>query len=146
MRLIKIERDGTAYRASQVYRNRNLRSVFTSPVCLGDYIYGFDDANLVCIDLRNGKRQWREDGFGKGSLMLADGHLIIHGDEGALALAAADPGAYRERGRFEPSRQRMSWTMPTVAGGRLYVRDWLRSDGTRRESTRVVCYDLKKMP
>ena len=132
--LIKIEADGTGFRASQVYKNLNLRTVFSSCVCRDDFIYGFDDVNLVCLDLRSGKKKWKEYGFGRGSLALADGHLIILSDQGTLALAAADPQEYREVSRFQHSDQRSTWTVPVIADGRLYVRDW----------TRVVCYELKK--
>ena len=45
-----------------------MRSVFASCVCRDDSIYGFDDVNLACLDLRTGKRTWKENGFGKGSL------------------------------------------------------------------------------
>lgn len=136
--LIKIERDGDGdrFRAGLVYKNLNMRTVFSSCVQSGDYIYGFDDISLACLDLRTGQRQWKERGFDKGSLTLADGHLIVLGADGTLALAAADPNQYRELGRFEHSRQFSSWTVPVVAGGRLYVRD----------RTRLVCYDLKKSP
>jgi outer membrane protein assembly factor BamB len=133
--LIKIEKDGEAFRATQVYRNLNLRTVFSSCVAIGDYVYGFDDVNLACIDVRNGKRQWKKFGFGKGSVVLADGHLIILGDDGTLAMAAADPREYREVARYQPpDAQLSSWTVPVLAGGRLYVRD-------RKQ---LVCYDLKK--
>ncbi len=134
--LLKIVPDGEACRAELVYKNRSLRTVFSSAVREGDYLYGFDDTNLACIDLRRGKRMWSERGFGKGSLTLADGMLIILGEHGTLALAAADPHEYRERSRFEHSEQIGSWTVPVVAGGRLYVRD----------KNRVVCYDIKKSP
>jgi outer membrane protein assembly factor BamB len=134
--LIKIERDGDGFAARPVYRNLNMRSVFSSPVVNGDFLYGFDDINLACLDVRTGKRKWKEHGFGKGSVLLADGHLIMLGDDGTLAMAAADPSGYQEEGRFQHSDQRASWTVPTLAGGRLYVRDFAH----------VVCYDLKKSP
>ena len=131
--LVKIEADGARCRATQVYRNLNMRSVFSSPVCVGDFVYGFDDVNLTCIDVRNGKRKWKEFGFDKGSLTAADGRLIVLGAEGTLALVAAEPDAYHELGRFQHS-DKLCWTAPSVAAGRLYVRN-------RRQ---VVCYGLKK--
>jgi outer membrane protein assembly factor BamB len=131
--LLKIEAEGTGLKASQVYRNLNMRSVFSSAVCLGDYVYGFDDVNLVCLDVRNGQRKWKEYGFGKGALIAADGRLIVLGAEGMLALVAAEPDAFRELSRFQHADERC-WTVPAVAGGRLYVRN----------RKRLVCYDLKK--
>jgi outer membrane protein assembly factor BamB len=134
--LVKIERDDNGFRASQVYKNLKLGTLFSSCVCQGDFIYGFNDVNLVCLDLRSGQRQWMQGGFDKGSLTLADGRLIILGADGTLAMAAADPKEYRELSRFQHSNYRPSWTVPVLAGGRLYVRD----------HKRLVCYDLRKSP
>jgi outer membrane protein assembly factor BamB len=131
--LLKIEPDGSGCKATQVYRNLNMRAVFSSPVCVGDYVYGFDDVNLVCLDVRIGKRHWKEFGFDKGSLIAADGRLIVLGAEGTLAIVAAEPEAYREIARFAHADERC-WTAPSLADGKLYVRN----------RTRVVCYDVKR--
>lgn len=134
--LFKIEPDGEGCRVSQVYRNNNMGTIFSSCVRQGDYLYGFDEITPKCIDLRSGAVQWawKKAGFGKGALTLADGHLIILGDQGILALAVADPQKYREVARFEHSDQPSSWTVPVFTDGRLYVRD----------KSRIVCYDVRK--
>ena len=134
--LIKIEKDGDRFRTAQVYHNRNLTSTFATSVRWGDYLYGFDDVFLTCLDWRTGKRQWKERGFGKGSVTIADGRLIILSDDGELALAETNPDEYQEISRFRHSKQPSSWSVPVVANGRLYVRDL----------SRMVCYDLKKSP
>jgi outer membrane protein assembly factor BamB len=131
--LFKIQADGERCQAAQVYRNLNMRSVFSSPVCLGDFVYGFDDVNLTCLDVRNGKRKWKQFGFDKGSLIAADGRLIVLGANGTLALVAAEPQEYHELGQFQHAEVRC-WTAPSLAEGRLYVRN-------RRQ---IVCYNLKK--
>jgi outer membrane protein assembly factor BamB len=132
--LIHVEAEDDGYRASQVYKTRGMRTVFSSCVRQGDFLYGFDDTNLACLELRTGKRKWEERGFGKGSVALADGKLIILGERGTLALALTDPEEYCEVSRFQHSEQPSSWTVPVIAGSRLYVRD----------RSRLVCYDLKK--
>jgi len=134
--LIKIAAHASGLHPEPVYKNRSLRTVFSSCVRQGEFLYGFDDTNLVCVELRTGKTRWKERGFGKGSVTLADGHLILLGDEGTLALAAADPEKYREVARFQHSEQPSSWTVPVFVGGRLFVRD----------KKRLVCYDVKKLP
>jgi outer membrane protein assembly factor BamB len=134
--LLKIEPDGDRQRASQVYKNANMQTIFSSCVRHGDFLYGFDDSNLKCLELRSGRMKWKKHGFGKGTLSLADGHLIVFGDSGTLAVVAADPEQYREVARFEHSDQPSSWTVPVFAGGRLYVRD----------KTKLVCYDVRKSP
>ena len=55
-------------------------------------------------------------------MIAADGMLIVLSDQGTLALADADPGAYHERGRFNPLTGK-TWTSPSLSGGRLYLRD-----------------------
>ena len=60
--------------------------------------------------------------LGHGSLTYADGHLIVLGDRGTLALVEAKSDAYRERSRTQVFDTK-TWTVPTFVGGRLYLRD-----------------------
>lgn len=122
--VLKIAKDGGVWTAGLVYKNRKLRSHFSTPIRWKDHVYGFDDANLVCLDFRTGEVRWKERGFGKGSLLIADGLLIVYGESGEVALAEASPEAYRERSRFRFSTQGAScWSVPALAEGRLYLRD-----------------------
>ena len=61
-----------------------MRTTFSTCVRHGEYAYGFDDVNLKCLDLRTGKATWKEYGFDKGSLTIADGRLIILSANGTL--------------------------------------------------------------
>lgn len=104
-----------------VWRNREMKNQFSSSLFYEGYLYGFDNSVLECIDATTGERMWRTRGFGHGSLLYADGHLVILGDGGDLALAEATPAAYREVARTRPFTAR-TWTMPSLADGILYVR------------------------
>ena len=53
---------------------------------------------------------------------VADGHLVVLGDEGTLVLVEATAEEYREKSRFSLFDGK-SWTVPTLSGGKLYVRD-----------------------
>lgn len=111
---------GMAYR--EVWRSRVMKNHFNSSVLVGDHLYGFDNAILTCVDARTGEERWQErGGFSKGSLLAADGHLFILGERGVLALAEASPQGYREKARAQVLEGK-TWTMPTLADGRLYVR------------------------
>ena len=133
--LLHVEPAGDGWAVREVYRTRRLRDQFSTPVLYQDHVYGFDESNLVCLELATGKVRWKERGFEKGSLLVADGRLIIYGANGLLALADADPGGYRERGRGRASRQEAScWSAPALAAGRLYVRD----------QEKLTCYDVRK--
>jgi outer membrane protein assembly factor BamB len=131
--VVKVEASGGALQARKVYENLEMCTHFSTCVRQGDYLYGFHEKQLRCLELRTGKVRWKQRGFDKGSLLIADGKLIILGEEGKLALAEATPEGYRERSSFQLFESR-SWTVPVLAGGRLYVRD----------ESQVVCLDLRK--
>jgi outer membrane protein assembly factor BamB len=132
--LLKIEKQGTEWEAVEVYTHRRMRNHFATCVRHKDFIYGFDDGNLKCINLRTGKEQWRERGFDKGSVLLVKDHLIVYGENGIAALAEATPAEYREKSRFQFSQERPCWSVPVVANGRLYLRD----------PKKLTCYDVKE--
>ncbi len=132
--LLKIEREADGpLQARLVYENNQMCNHFGSSVLYQEHLYGFDEKKLTCMELRTGKVVWREKGFDKGSLLAADGCLIILGEYGKLALAEASPAGYREKSSFRLFRER-SWTMPSLAGGRLYARD----------QEEIVCVDVRQ--
>ena len=116
----------------EVWKSRVMKNHFNSSVLQGDYLYGFDNAILTCIEVNTGEEQWQQRGFEKGSLLLADGYLIILGEKGKLALVEANPNEYKEKALFQLFDDKC-WTVPTLAGGRLYLR-------TQKE---MVCLDLR---
>lgn len=106
----------------QVWRNREMKNKFSSSVLHAGHLYGFDDKMLKCVDAATGEARWRARDFGHGSLVYADGHLIVLGDKGTLALVQATAEEYREGARYQIFKGR-TWTVPTLAGGKLYLRD-----------------------
>jgi outer membrane protein assembly factor BamB len=105
----------------EVWKSRVLKNHFNSSVLVDGVLYGFDDGTLKAIDPSGGEEHWRQRGFAKGSLIYADGHLIIFGERGQLAVAEATPEAYRERSSAQVFNAK-TWTMPTLADGRLFLR------------------------
>jgi hypothetical protein len=93
-------------------------------VKVGDYMYGFGNGGLICMNFATGEIAWTGHSVGKGSLVVADGMLFLLSEGHEVALAEASPGEYRELGRFSiPQHGKPSWAHPVVAGGRLYIRD-----------------------
>lgn len=131
--LLKVVAEGKGLRVEKVYENTNMCNHFGSCVYLKDHLYGFNEGTLTCLEFLTGKTVWKESGFKKGALTLADGHLIILGENGKLALAEATPQGYREKAIFPFSRNKC-WTMPVLANGKLYIRD----------EEKIVCLDVKK--
>ncbi len=110
-----------------------MKNYFATSVLWDGYIYGFDNNKLACQDIKTGKVKWRASGFNRGSLIVADGKLIILGMSGTLALAEPSPQKYKEISKFQFSSER-TWTVPTLSAGRLFVRD----------EKELACYELEK--
>jgi hypothetical protein len=138
--LLKIEPNGDGQRAEMVYANRKLRAHFSTPVFYQDHVYGFDDAFLVCLDFRTGAQKWRQRGFDKGSLIVADGRLIILGENGILAQARATPEGFElaspppdSEAALRPFTRTPCRSAPALADGCLYIRN----------QERLLCLDLR---
>jgi len=139
--VFKVQGDG----AKEIYSDQNsipskkdrTANHLGGMVLVGDHLYGTNEKNLRCLELKTGKLVWENRCVGKGSVMFADGKLIVRseGGKGSIALVEATPEGYKEHGRFDqPERSRRnSWPHPVVAGGRLYLRD----------QDLLLCYDLK---
>ena len=134
--LVKIDADGDKFGVEEVWKSKVMKNHFNSSVLQGEYLYGFDNAILKCIKADTGEEQWKHRGFGKGSLLLADGHLIILGEKGKLGLVEATPKEYEEKANFQLFKE-LCWTVPTLVDGKLYV----------RHQKEMVCLDIKaEMP
>ena len=115
----------------EIWKNEKMKNHFATSVLHGDFLYGFDNAILKCIDANTGVEKWKTRGYGKGTLKLADDHLIILSDRGKLGLAEATPSAYNEVASAEVLSG-LCWTVPTLADGKLYARN----------EKEMVCLDM----
>ncbi|MCY3872201.1 MAG: PQQ-binding-like beta-propeller repeat protein [Gemmatimonadetes bacterium] len=132
--LLQISREGDGLSVKKVWESRGMKNHFGTSLLIGDYIYGFDNAILKCIEAETGKEQWKHRGYGKGTLIYADGQLIILSDKGKLALADASPTEFREKARAQVLSGKC-WTPPTLANGKIFVRDMHR----------IVCMNVSGM-
>jgi outer membrane protein assembly factor BamB len=137
--LVQLKLTGSTVQADEVYFTPKLPTAIGGAVLLDGNLYGTNLQGLLCADLKTGDLKWQERGVGAGSVLLADGRLYVHGENGEVALVEATPEAYREKGRFTPPEPPKkgpgkAWAYPVVANGQLYVREM----GT------VWCFDVKE--
>ncbi len=140
--LLQIKASPNGVVAEQVYLNRGLPNDIGGQVLVGEYLYGTNaEGGLMAVEFSTGKILWKAEGIGSGSVLYADDRLYIHGENGDVALVAATPEAYREKGRFTPpdrpkhsNDMEKAWAYPVVANGRLYIRDL----------NALWCYDIKQ--
>lgn len=125
--LVKVTSQGEGQQADEVYFEKKMANHHGGMVRVGDYLYGFGDRGLLCMNFLTGEIAWNSRSVSKGSLMVADGMLYCLGESHEMALAEATPEGYREHGRFKIENfGRSSWAHPIVAGGRLYIRNMQR--------------------
>jgi outer membrane protein assembly factor BamB len=130
--MLAISKTETGFEARELWKNRNMRNHFNSSVLADGYIYGFDNATLKCLSVETGEMVWGKRGLGKSSLAVAGDRLVILGDLGLLIVAERTPEAYREIGSMQVLAESRAWTAPSVAGGKVFVRN----------HDEVACVDL----
>jgi outer membrane protein assembly factor BamB len=108
-----------------VWKALTMQNHFSSSVLYEDALYGFSEQRLRCVDFQTGKVRWdKVAGLNRGSLVIADGHLILLGEHGLLVLAKATPTEYTEVSRCQILDPKpLTWTVPVLANGILYVRN-----------------------
>jgi PQQ-like domain len=121
--LMRIKTEGGKATVEELWKTRTMKNHFNNAVLVGPHLYGFDNATFKCLSVATGEQTWAFRGLGKGSLLAADGNLlIVLSDQGTLLLVKATPDAYTELARFQ-AMEGKAWTAPTLANGRLYLRD-----------------------
>lgn len=130
--VLEVKKQGPGALAEEVWSNRRLKNHFSSSIVRGDHVYGFDNATFKAMDIATGEEAWAVRGYGKGSLLYADGHFFVLSDSGKLALVEATSAGHREKASAQVLEGK-SWTAPTLSNGRLYLRN----------HTQMVCLRVK---
>jgi len=65
--MLRVSRGEEGFQVEEAWTERRMRNHFNSAVRVGDYLYGFDNATLKCLDARTGELKWGKRGYGKGS-------------------------------------------------------------------------------
>jgi outer membrane protein assembly factor BamB len=110
----------------------SLATQYCTPILVAGQLYAIDGrddlppADFTCLDPATGRVLWKERGFGYGTLVEADDKLLVAKTDGELLLVEPDPAALRILARARPFGAEFSGALralPTLAGGRLYLRD-----------------------
>ncbi|MFC1714229.1 PQQ-binding-like beta-propeller repeat protein [Candidatus Poribacteria bacterium] len=137
--LLQTNRDGDP---KLLWKNEEMANHINTSVLWNGYLYGFhgapkhnnDKGQLRCVDIETGDVKWKQDGLGKGSLMIADGKLVILGEKGELAIVEPSPDSYKELARAKVI-DGTCWTVPVLSNGRIYCRS---HEGD------LVCVDVRE--
>ena len=129
-------------------RKLAFRAHWSTPVWVGDFLYGCSgrnqpDADFRCIRMSDAKLQWAERRHERSSLLLVDGYLIVLGEYGRLELVKTNPDKFdvvasANLNQISDQTDKQSlleypcWAAPVLSHGLLYVRG----------ADRLICMEL----
>ena len=124
MRRIAVAHGTGGWTAEERWTSNGLKPYFNDFVVHEGHAFGFDGSILSCIDLQDGKRQWKGGRYGNGQLvLLADQDLLlVLSEEGELALVGATPDQFTGLARF-PAIDSKTWNHPVLVRDVLLVRN-----------------------
>jgi outer membrane protein assembly factor BamB len=129
--LVRLQKQGEQFSVEELWNSKAMKNVINSSVFYGNHIYGFDNNLLACVDALTGEVKWKTRGFQRGSLIAADGHLIVLGERGKLALVEASPAEFKEISSVQ-ILDGICWSSPSLANGKLYLRN----------QKEMICFNL----
>jgi outer membrane protein assembly factor BamB len=129
--VVRIQKRGNQFSVEELWISKVMKNVINQSVYYDNHIYGFDNNKLACVDVETGEKKWEIRGFQRGSLIAADGHLIVLGERGKLALVEISPVEFKEISSVQIF-DGICWTSPSLANGKLYLRN----------HEEMVCFDL----
>ncbi|HKN81981.1 MAG TPA: PQQ-binding-like beta-propeller repeat protein [Pyrinomonadaceae bacterium] len=125
-RVVKLIRAGDKTTVEEVWAHGLMRVHFSNAIRVGDVVYGssgdFGPAPFTAIDVKTGKVLWRNRSFPRASFLFADSRFIILDEDGDLLLATPTPEGLTIISKVALLSGN-SWTVPSLAGTRLYLRD-----------------------
>jgi outer membrane protein assembly factor BamB len=134
--LLKLRKDG----ADEVWSDDAIMSNHYNTCIYKDgYLYGFDGRqeagpDFRCVDLKNRRIAWNQKRFGCGSMILADGIIIVLTERGELLLVETTPKEYRELARAQVLESGPCRAQIALADGKLYARD----------QSKLICLELRR--
>jgi outer membrane protein assembly factor BamB len=130
--MLQVSHADGKWKVEPLWSNTNLRCKFSSPVFRAGFIYGLDEAHLVCLDAASGERKWKGDRYGFGQILLAGDAVLVGAENGRLVLVGAMPDRFRELAAIRALSGDKNWNHLAVSRGRALVRNHFE----------MACYQL----
>jgi outer membrane protein assembly factor BamB len=106
----------------------SLATQYCTPIARGGFLFAIDGrddvppADFKCIQQSTGEVIWKENNFGYGTLIFADGKILATKADGELVLIKPDAAGLQVVARARPLPGTIR-ALPALAAGRLYIRD-----------------------
>ncbi len=123
---VRLAAEGDAVKVEPLWKSQQMRVHFTSAVRVGDLVVGssgdFGPVPLSAVEVKTGKIAWRDRSFSRANLVVAGDRLLVLDEDGTLGLVTVSPTGLTVLAQAQIGGDR-NWTVPTLTGDRLYVRD-----------------------
>ena len=123
---LRLTQAGGKTTVKEVWASNRLRVHFGSIIRMGDRVYAssgdFGPAFVTATDVRTGVMAWQERGFARAGIVAIGEKLLLLDEDGVLALVTPGPAGLTVHAKADVLATR-AWTVPTVVGTRVYLRD-----------------------
>jgi outer membrane protein assembly factor BamB len=123
---IQLERKDGRTTARELWWNGRLRVHHGNMLRIDQHVYAssgdFGPAPLTAVHVATGKLVWQDRRFPKANLLYAGGKVILLDEDGRLALVSLTPEGLTVHSEAQVLTK-LAWTVPTLVGSRLFVRD-----------------------
>jgi outer membrane protein assembly factor BamB len=125
-RVIRLTRSGGRTTVTEVWVSNRLKIHFGNAVRVGDMVYGSSSfsgpAFFTAINVKDGKVAWQDRALTRASFLYADNKFVILDEDGELVIASPGQRGLQIHAKA-PVMKQVAWTVPTLSGTRLYLRD-----------------------
>ncbi len=123
----------------QLWFKKSMANHFGTCVLIKGHLYGIHGntgrGSLKCMEFASGKEKWSQK-TGFGAWTAAGEKLIVLTERGRLLVAKAHAAGYQEIASCKAmSPKGKCWTMPVLAGGKIYCRS---------SSGQLICINVSK--
>jgi len=124
-RAVKIEKQGDAFAAKELWTNEKLGTTYNTPVLKNGFLFGLSDrGNLFCMNAATGQTVWtdstRRENF--GGIVDAGAVLLALPNTSELVVYKPDDKAYAEIAKYKVA-ETPTYAHPILSGKRMYVKD-----------------------
>ncbi|OWY70226.1 hypothetical protein B7486_15615 [cyanobacterium TDX16] len=123
---LKLSKKDGKFEVEEVWANRKVAVHHSNAIRVGDYIYtstgGQGPGLFFAVNAKTGDMAYRKRGFSKATLLMAGDKFLLLDEDGKLGLVEATPEKFDILAQAKVL-DRVSWTVPTLVGTKLYLRD-----------------------
>lgn len=124
--LLEVKRSDEGFSAAEVWSDiRVLKTKFTNPIVVADFVYGLSDGTLECVSVRDGQQRWKQNRstrFGHGHILVVEDVMVGSTEDGEVVLVDLDSEQYEELGRFSAVSGK-TWNPPAMIDNKVLIRN-----------------------